>query len=443
MSNDLEELSPPRADPSPPGALESLPSSLVFTEWAAALLRAFLAGEGLQDYRIYFCEDLDLVDIDSHLSALGEADARWTPLGSCAGDAGESVALLTHGSGAAREWTAGALRLASHSIVLARWYWADAENDDELRRLWLCAAPSPAAYVALREKVVRLRRGRGAAHWQVLRGYCTDDTAGPRTRRDMPRDLILTPSVRQRLERDVIRFFSAEVQQLYRELSVPYRRGVLLYGPPGNGKTSLIRFVGASVPQVPAMILRPRHRFDTDDLENAIKRWSRMAPALLVIEDLDWLLQRLNVSLFLNMLDGIDSDLNAGSGGLLLMATTNNPDKLDPAINNRPGRFDVVIEIPPPDRALRREFLARALPRTPMATIDAVASRTDGLSFAHLQEILRLSGLSAIHAQRPQRTDKDLLDAVGSVREAHEQAARGFPERPELPFGLLPLRNKR
>ena len=107
------------------------------------------------------------------------------------------------------------------------------------------------------------------------------------------------------------------------------------------------------------------------------------------------------------------------------------------------GRFDVVIEIPPPDRALRAEFLSRALPQTPPATIDALASRTDSLSFAHLQEILRLSGLSAIHAQRSQRSEKDLLDAVESVRESHDQAVRGFPEKPELPFGLLPLRNRR
>ena len=72
-------------------------------------------------------------------------------------------------------------------------------------------------------------------------------------------------------------------------------------------------------------------------------------PAVLVIEDLDWLLEHTNVSTFLNLIDGVESDGGRAAGGLLLIATTNHPDKLDPAVNNRPGRFDVVVEIPPPD----------------------------------------------------------------------------------------------
>jgi SpoVK/Ycf46/Vps4 family AAA+-type ATPase len=66
-----------------------------------------------------------------------------------------------------------------------------------------------------------------------------------------------------------------------------------------------------------------------------IRRWTRQAPAILIIEDLNWLLEQVNVSTFLNLLDGIDS--RAGNG-LLIIATTNHPNELDPAINNRPGR---------------------------------------------------------------------------------------------------------
>src|SRR5438128_11647009 len=95
MANELDELLPPTSP---------LPASLVFTERAAALLRAYLLGEGLDDYHIYVCEELDLADIDNYFEGLGESEARWQPL---AASETESVALLTYGIGGARRWPAG------------------------------------------------------------------------------------------------------------------------------------------------------------------------------------------------------------------------------------------------------------------------------------------------------------------------------------------------
>ena len=105
------------------------------------------------------------------------------------------------------------------------------------------------------------------------------------------------------------------------------------------------------------MILARAKGSDSDDLEGVIRRWTQQALAILVIEDLNWLLEKLNVSTFLNQLDGIESPVK---GGLMLIATTNHPERLDPAINNRPGRFDVVLEIRPPDRRHRWWFLRRS-----------------------------------------------------------------------------------
>ncbi len=126
----------------------------------------------------------------------------------------------------------------------------------------------------------------------------------------------------------------------------------------------------------------------------------------------------------------------------MLIATSNDPEQLDPAINNRPGRFDVVIEVPPPDENLRRAFLRTRLAGISEATIEQVARLSDGLSFAHLEEILRLSGLAAIHAGRAMREDEDVLLATKMVADSHAEALRGFPRRPEVPFGLLPLRDR-
>jgi ATP-dependent 26S proteasome regulatory subunit len=199
-----------------------------------------------------------------------------------------------------------------------------------------------------------------------------------------------------------------------------------MYGPPGNGKTSLIRMIGARVPEVPCMLLRPQCNFDADDLDEVFRRWTGRPPCVLVIEDLDWLLGEVNVSRFLNALDGVET---RATGGLLLLATTNHPQKLDPAVNNRPGRFDVVIEVP----------LSRRLPSFDAAVLEKVAAATEWLSFAHLQEVLRLSGLLAIHAGRTERTEEDLLGAARTVREAHEEANGGFRGKFEIPFGLGPL----
>ena len=427
------ELEPPESGAA--SITGPLPGCFVLTERAVAALRAYLVVHDLTDYRIFVSANFDLHDIDTHLKLLGE-EAEWEAAPSFT-TAGQPADLLSHDSGRAWSSHAGFLRLDRHQAVLARWYWID--DDRRLARLWLCAAPSPEHYFKLRSAVDKHRHAHGAAVWQVLRNSYD---RGERVARDPGAgdELLLSPALRQRLEIDIIRFFSDEVVRLYRSLGVPHRRGVLLHGPPGNGKTSIIRAAGAALPKIPAMILRPSETFDTDELETILDRWRRQAPAMLVIEDLNWLLERTKVSTFLNLLDGIDSNL---TGGLLLIATTNYPEKLDPAINNRPGRFDVVIEVPCPDRVLRQEFLSRKLPGMDEAAVRSVVETTEGMSFAHLQEVLRFSGLLAIAGNRTDRLPEDLVRAAEAVRQGHEDAARGFCPKPEMPFGLAAYRDRR
>jgi hypothetical protein len=359
-----------------------------------------------------------------------EESAQWEvyDAGSIAAD---PLALLTYDRYAAKLWPAGLLRLRKHHVVLARWYWLNTEG--EAKGLWLLAAPSAEHYFRLHRELETRRHTGAAVVWQIVRGAPHAD--GERVPRDLKAgdELLLPQDIRAKLEMDVIRFFDADVTALYSAMGVPHRRGVLLHGPPGNGKTSMIRYIGAARPLIPAMILRPPAGFDTDDLEMVLNRWRRQAPAILVIEDLNWLLEAVNVSTFLNMLDGIETN---ATGGLLLIATTNHPDKLDSAINNRPGRFDVVIEVPCPNRELRREFFRRKLPAMDDALLEQVATATQDVSFSHLQEIIRLSGLLAIYAGRTDRNEQDLLGAVATVRGTQDQAARGFAPKPEVPFGL-------
>lgn len=412
----------------------NLPVGLVFTERCFAAFRAYLTERGLGHYRIFHCGNLDLHNIEHDLEGLGESGAAWeAPAPALPG--GEPFVSMTYNETSAQLWEPGYLRLAQFEFVLARWHWME-QDAGTYRCLKLAAAPSATHFLRLHERLVQLRHRKGERVWQIVRGGAWND-GDPVPRAAVDDELVLSASLRARVEADVLRFFDPSVAALYRSMNVPYRRGVLLHGPPGNGKTSLIRHVGAKLPDIPCMLLRPTCGFDTDDLETVITRWSTQAPAVLVVEDLDWLLSTVNVSTFLNLLDGIEN--KTSGAGLLLIATTNHPEKLDPAINNRPGRFDVVVEIACPDAALRRQFFARKIPAAVSATagvVERLASVCDGLSFAHLQEILRLSGLMAIHAGRPDRTAEDLMKAATSVSESHEQATKGFAPKLDMPFGL-------
>ena len=132
-----------------------------------------------------------------------------------------------------------------------------------------------------------------------------------------------------------------------------------------------------------------------------------MAPAILVIEDLTAVIERVNLSTFLNLLDGVDRKTD---GGLMLIASTNHPDKLDAAVSNRPGRFDVAMELPSPDDAQRRVYFGTRLLEVDAATVDAAVEQTREMSFAHLEEIVHLSGHDR-HRRRPRISTGGRCDA--------------------------------
>ncbi|MEM7807501.1 MAG: ATP-binding protein [Planctomycetota bacterium] len=420
-----------------------MPPNLPLTELAAAAFRRWLVSKGCGNWHVFHSGDDELYDVEQSLDRLldeGEAQPTWEPAPPLTGPVGmaEQVLVRNDDSDAFRPgrlFQPGFLMVGQFRVALARWYWIDPDYNAP-DTLWLAACESEEAYDELRDRVKELRHEGNVAVWQIVRGPASHDGPRIKRKRSAGKELVISDELRQRLDRDLLGFFKPGVKSLYKKLDVPYRRGVLLHGPPGNGKTSLLRMVGGRLPKVPFMLLRPDRQISGNALRQIIDRWQRQAPAALVIEDLNWLLEQVDVSQFLNLIDGVERQ---DAKGLLLVATTNYPEKLDPAVNNRPGRFDVVIELPNPDLALRREFFEKNLAKDDQLSQSAradAAKNSDGLSFAHLREILRLSGLLAIEDNRRERTDADLKKAVSLVREGNDRARRGFPKPPEIPFGL-------
>lgn len=190
--------------------------------------------------------------------------------------------------------------------------------------------------------------------------------------------------------------FWKENEQWYRERSIPWRRGWLLHGPPGTGKTALIRAVAEDL-DLPVFV------FDLASLmnEELQNEWSHMlsqVPCLAVVEDIDAVFegrknitgreQHLTFDCLLNCLDGIER-----CDGLFVAITTNKLEHIDPALgipdergkSSRPGRIDRTLFMGPLSEDARRNIAARILSDLPDFQ-ESVVRQGDGETAAQFQE---------------------------------------------------------
>ncbi|KAI3623159.1 AFG2 [Malassezia furfur] len=216
---------------------------------------------------------------------------------------------------------------------------------------------------------------------------------------------------------------------LFAHYGLPAPRGVLLYGPPGTGKTSLARTVAASLKAHVLTINGPElsstfHGETESKLRAVFERAATHERAIIVIDEIDALaprrdssaavqsegageVERRVVATLLTLLDGMNT---ASSGRVVVIAATNRPNALDPALR-RPGRLDREIEIGVPDRDARLailQVLLRPVPHTLTPDdLDAVAARTHGYVGADLAALVREAGMAAI-ARRVHSLDASL-----------------------------------
>ncbi|MBL9148108.1 MAG: 26S protease regulatory subunit [Phycisphaerae bacterium] len=236
--------------------------------------------------------------------------------------------------------------------------------------------------------------------------------------------VIYPASVRDRIERTTIRF--ERHGSALRKAGVHMRRGLLLYGPPGNGKTLAAMYLVSSLPARTTIVVESG---GLDALDLACELARSLAPATVVIEDVDLVGSRREMQMLganatlshlLDQMDGFRDDAD-----VLFLLTTNRAEHLEPALAARPGRIDEMIEVPLPDADCRRrlfELYAGRMTHDIDDWSEAVA-QSEGVSAALIKESLRRATLLALDRGAERPTRDDLRAAIAELLPMHQRHA--------------------
>ncbi|KAK4666640.1 hypothetical protein QC763_302050 [Podospora pseudopauciseta] len=244
--------------------------------------------------------------------------------------------------------------------------------------------------------------------WQSVQGASWDD-------------VILESAMKDALMRDVIGFF--DTRDVYQDLGLMWKRGIILHGLPGNGKTASIKALINSLEargkedgskRIPSLYVKA---FDSSmggkwSIRYIFEHARKMAPCVLIFEDLDSLVLDEYRSYFLNEVDGLESN-----EGILMIGSTNHLSKLDPAIAKRPSRFDRKYHFKLPNEETRKryaEYWRKKLESKPIVADKfeeeityLVAQLTDGFSFAYIRELFVSSLLALVRGFNPDVVEED------------------------------------
>ena len=216
----------------------------------------------------------------------------------------------------------------------------------------------------------------------------------------------------------------------YQDIGASMPKGILLVGPPGTGKTMLAKAVAGEA-NVPFFSMSGSEFVEmfvgmgASKVRDLFKQAKEKAPCIVFIDEIDAIGQKRNsgqyggndereqtLNQLLTEMDGFE-----GNNGVIILAATNRPESLDPALT-RPGRFDRRVPVELPDLKGREEILkvhAKKIALAPGVDFSVVARMASGASGAELANIVNEAALRAVRAGRKSVTQADLEESIEVV----------------------------
>lgn len=239
-------------------------------------------------------------------------------------------------------------------------------------------------------------------------------------------DVVLPEEMVSDIRTSVDTFFMAK--EAYKQFGLPYKRGFIFSGPAGCGKTLTAKIILATAKKPSYLVVPGQIPEKTiSSIQMAFNTAATHAPAIVLIEELDKFSDAQHLSRVLNLIDGLDT-----IKGVLVIATTNHPEKIDPALLLRPSRFDRIWNFPLPDYNCRLRFLqGKANNHFPDTLLDAVAKHASGFSMSYVQEIFA-SAISLALSENRQVEGQDLIKSVEMLKKQIRSAQQSMKEVGDL-----------
>lgn len=217
---------------------------------------------------------------------------------------------------------------------------------------------------------------------------------------------------------EIQKFWSPEVEAKFKKHGLAYKRGIILWGPPGSGKSCTIRLIMSDVIDRGGVVVKFDDPYVFIDGMRVLRRIQPETPVVVIMEDIDSTIEMYSESEVLNILDGVNDVERT-----VFLATTNYPGKLGARIINRPSRFDKRFKIDFPSAPARKMYFEHIMDKEEIKEIDLDrwVKDTKKMSIAHLKElfinvcILKNDYEDAIETLETMKEEIDERDYDGSL----------------------------